>query len=380
MLPLIDELASDLCVSVFSPSFLLAPKALTSSPVHRYRYPVLSLPPPTTTTASHASLTSSSRLVVGTRACARPTTGVGAMADQGGGRGAVGETSVSSFLADIPPVTRYLLLGTLAVTCGSGLGVVSPSVFVLDWQAVFGRFQVWRPFFTLLHQQKLNFNFILKIMYLYQYSKQLEMGAFGGNTADYVAALMYISVGLMLTTAVMPFMVLGPALIAAIVHIWGRHNPTLPVSLYGFVSIPAGYLSFALVGLFFVINGGAIDWISIAGIIVGHAYFFMDSIYPTLPGRGGARPLKTPAWVVSAVERLNAGADAAPRGAPPGRSAGGGGATSAAGRSSFGSSGRDSAATGASRGFSTAGLRSSMAAAAASGGRSWGSGRRLGSD
>lgn len=321
------------------------------------------------------SLTASSPLA----ACVHAAYLVLSMADQGGGggRGAVGETSVSSWLADIPPVTRYLMLGTLAVTCGSGLGVVSPSVFVLDWTAVLGRFHVWRPLFTLLHQQKLNFNFLLKIMYLYQYSRQLEMGAFGGNTADYVAALMYVSLGLLLSTAVTPFMVLGPALISAIVHMWGRHNPTLPVSLYGFVSIPAGYLSFALVALFFVINGGALDWQGIVGILVGHAYFFMDQIYPTLPGRGGARPLKTPSWVVTAVERLNQGGSGQP--AAPRRPGSGAGASSPAGRASFGASGNASAATGATRGFSAAGLRSSVAAATSQG-RSWGSGQRLGSN
>lgn len=305
------------------------------------------------------------------------------MADRGGGgHGAVGETSIGAWLADIPPVTRYLLLGTVAVTCGSGLGVVSPAVYSLDWGYVLRRFHVWRPLFTLLHQQKLNFNFLLKVMYLYQYSKQLELGAFAGNTPDYVAALMYVSLGLWLSTAVTQGVVLGPALVSAIVHLWGRHNPTLPVSLYGFVSIPAGYLSFALVGLFFVINGGALDWQSIVGIIVGHAYFFMDQIYPTLPGRGGARPLKTPAWVVTAVERLNQGAAGGVAGRPTsaGRPGGGGaGTTSPAGRASFGASGAGSSATGASRGFSAAGLRSSVAAAA-SGGRTWGSGQRLGSD
>lgn len=300
------------------------------------------------------------------------------MADRGGGggRGAVGETTISSWLADIPPVTRYLMLGTVAVTCGSALGVVAPSVFVLDWTAVFRRFHVWRPLFTMLHQQTLNFNFLLKMMYLYQYSKQLELGAFG-NTADYVAGLMYISLGLLLCTAVAPFVVLGPALIFAIVHLWGRHNPTVPVSLYGFVSIPAGYLSFALLALSFIINNGAVDWQGVLGIVVGHAYFFMDQIYPTLPGRGGARPLKTPSWVVTAVERLNQRGSGRP--ATPGRPGGGAGASSPAGRSSFGASGNASAATGATRGFSTAGLRSSVAAATGQG-RSWGSGQRLGSN
>ncbi|GAB0497548.1 hypothetical protein MMPV_008883 [Pyropia vietnamensis] len=300
------------------------------------------------------------------------------MSDQGGGgaRGAFGQTSISSWLADIPPVTRYLMLGTFAVTCGSGLGVVSPSVFILNWTAVFGKFHVWRPLFTLLHQQRLNFNFLLKMLYLYQYSRQLELGAYGGNTADYVGALLYVALGLLLSTVLFPFHVLGPALISAIVHIWGRHNPTLPVSLYGFVSIPAGYLSFALVALSFLINDAQVDWQGIVGIVVGHAYFFMDQIYPTLPGRGGARPLKTPSWVVTAVERLNQGWNGQP--ATAGRPVGGAGASSPAGRTSFGSSGNASAATGATRGFSAAGLRSSVASATSQG-RSWGSGQRLGS-
>ncbi|XP_059662675.1 derlin-2.2-like isoform X2 [Cornus florida] len=46
----------------------------------------------------------------------------------------------------------------------------------------------------------------------------------------------------------------------------------------------------------FCVLVGASAWVDVLGMIAGHAYYFLEDVYPRMTGR---RPLKTPSYIRS---------------------------------------------------------------------------------
>lgn len=106
------------------------------------------------------------------------------------------------------------------------------------------------------------------------------------------------------------------ALLLAMTHLWAQFSPEQPMNLYGFITIPAKYLSYALLALDLVQGGGytypyltlfhanvlattgptaAME--GLTGIISAHVYWYLTEVYPRAnPGSILTRYLSTPAW------------------------------------------------------------------------------------
>jgi Derlin-2/3 len=48
-----------------------------------------------------------------------------------------------------------------------------------------------------------------------------------------------------------------------------------------------------------VVLHSVIPWADILGFIVGHLYYYLEDVYPSLPQSQGLRILKTPNWFLS---------------------------------------------------------------------------------
>lgn len=281
-----------------------------------------------------------------------------------------------TFLNDIPPVTRTLVLSTFICTLGGGFGIFPSHWFGLIWPEIIGRFHFWRIISSFAHMGKLGFPFLINMYFLFHYSKQLENGFFLNRTANYCWMLTLVMLITLISSTVIPMYAAGSALLMAIMHLWGRHSPTLTVKMYGFISIPAKYLSLAIIAIDLILSGG-VDTTAVVGLVAGHAYYFLDSVYPTMPS--GKQLISTPPaferFVDAACAALASatGLGAAPAPAAPPRvpSAAGAGAASTIGSMQTGRNGV--AASGARSGITMPSLRG------AAGGYDWGSGQALGS-
>jgi Derlin-2/3 len=300
--------------------------------------------------------------------------------NQNGGEAAargLDDFDFKSFVNDIPPVTRTLLLSTVFCTLGSGFGLLPSYAFGLSWPAIVGRFHFWRLVTSFLHLGRLGFPFLINCYFLFHYSKQLENGFFLGRTANYCWMLTIVAGITLVASLVLPIYAAGPALLMAIMHLWGRHSPTLTVKMYGILAIPAKYLSLAMIGLDLILGGG-IDATAVVGLVAGHAYYFLDSVYPTMPN--GMQLISTPPAFERLVDQVcvalasATGLGAVQPPAPPSqaRRHGPGGTSTVGSIRSAGSS--SAAATGARAGITMPSLR------AAAGGYNWGSGQTLGSN
>lgn len=218
------------------------------------------------------------------------------MADRGGGDGDAGGDTLGSWLRSIPPVTRWWFSGSAVVTVCCGVGLVDPRLVVLDWERVRRGLEVWRvlaPFFLL---GPLGINVVFDLLFIYRYCSMLEQSSFRGRTADFLWMFVCLGGALLLAARfVVPMAALGPALLSAVIHVWSRHFPNMRVTLF-FVTVPAAYLSFALLAMHLLMGGG-INYAGLAGVVCGHLYYFLDSVYPLMPGNQGRKLIRTPHMV-----------------------------------------------------------------------------------
>ena len=143
------------------------------------------------------------------------------------------------------------------------------------------------------------------------------------------------------------------------------------MNLYGFITIPAKYLAYALLGLDLLQGGPSALMEGLTGIISAHVFHYLTEVYPRA-NPGAKRVLDTPAWFARLF-----GVNLANQPAGTERSLGGGVTRIDPPRRQQQAGGGGSASR--SSGSSTA-TATTSAGAARSGGYNWGSGNRLGTE
>lgn len=166
-------------------------------------------------------------------------------------------------------------------------------MFTMNYNAIRDSFQVWRILTCFCFVGMFSFNTLIGLYLLVQFSKQYEKGGpfntgAGGGTADYAFALLFAMVT-MLTTAPLVRMYLMPVspiltnnLIFFVLYIWSKKNPTAQANIWG-IPIPAIYMPFAYLALS-MFMGNPIGYM-LHGIAVGHIYYFLVDVVPTVYGK-----------------------------------------------------------------------------------------------
>jgi Derlin-2/3 len=95
---------------------------------------------------------------------------------------------------------------------------------------------------------------------------------------------------------------LSQSLTFTLTYLWSRRNPSLRMSFLGLFTFNAPYLPWTLIG-FTVVLHSVIPWADMLGFVVGHLYFYLEDVYPSLPLSQGQRVLKTPEWFVNLVQQ-----------------------------------------------------------------------------
>ncbi|KXS22031.1 DER1-domain-containing protein [Gonapodya prolifera JEL478] len=223
-------------------------------------------------------------------------------------------TEAREWFLSLPVVTRTLVALYAGVTLAGNLGIVSPYNLILEREALLRRLQLWRvvtPFFF----DKLGFNFLVNLYFLYKTSLELETELFASRPADYAWFLLLSMGGMLIPGLLVPFYLLSEGLSMAIIYIWSIFNQEKRVSFMFGIQFKALYFPWALLAMDFL-TVGQFPWTKLAGLVVAHAYYFLDRVYPDSPG--GRRVIVTPAFVSAWFPP-----------APPRPAGGGGGGTPA---------------------------------------------------
>lgn len=175
--------------------------------------------------------------------------------------------------------------------------------FVFNLNAIKDGFQIWRVLTCFCYIGSFEFNTLISLYLLVQFSKQYEKGGpfntgAGGGTADYAFALLFAAI-VMLTTAPLVRRYLIPLgsiysknLIYFVLYIWSKRNPTAQANIWG-IPVPAIYLPFAYVALT-MFMGNPIHFM-LHGIAIGHIYYFLVDVVPVVYGKD---VLHTPQFLI----------------------------------------------------------------------------------
>jgi Derlin-2/3 len=199
-------------------------------------------------------------------------------------------SSIEEIYRSIPPVTRTYVTLAVLTTLGCALEVVSPLKLYLSWTRI--PVQPWRLLtnFTFFGPS-ISLDFIFHVFFLARYSRLLEETTFRGRSADYAWFLLVCGTLLTLTAPFVNVLFMGPSLTFAMVYLWSRRNESVSLSFLGLVNFSAPFLPWLL--LLFTVLFGASATVDLLGIAVGHVYYFLSDVYPSLTG---CRLLETPRW------------------------------------------------------------------------------------
>jgi Derlin-2/3 len=207
-----------------------------------------------------------------------------------------GGDSPQDWFYSLPPVTRSLFVGVLALTCGSSFGIINPANLALLWEPIIYKFEIWRLGSDFIYYGGFSFNFLIQLYLLVQYSSRYEVSPFntgaGGTSADF-AWMLCIGVALLsLLGFIFQLVFMGQSLSFMILYVWTRKNPDEQTSIFGF-KVQAFYLPWALLAFNLLIGNPIFKLV--LGIVAGHIYYFLHYVAPNVYGM---TIIKTPAFMV----------------------------------------------------------------------------------
>ncbi|CAM8903154.1 hypothetical protein QQ045_011257 [Rhodiola kirilowii] len=211
--------------------------------------------------------------------------------------------ALEEWYKQMPVITRTYLTATIVTTIGCSLEIITPYNLYLNPKLVFKNYQLWRLITNFLYFRKMDLDFLFHMFFLARYCKLLEENSFRGRTADFFYMLFFgasVLTGIVLVGGMLPYLsetfakiiFLSNSLTFMMVYVWSKQNPYIHMSFLGLFTFTAAYLPWVLLG-FSVLIGNS-PWVDLLGMTAGHAYYFLQEIYPRITGR---RPLRTPSFI-----------------------------------------------------------------------------------
>lgn len=192
------------------------------------------------------------------------------------------------FILELPPVTRAWIAASLLMTALCAMDVITPFHLYYNYHSIFVNGQAWRLVSNFLFFGSSLMDVGFHLYFLVRYSRGLEEGYGRGRSLDFL--FLVVSGGAMLM-AVAPFLrtvyFFGSPLTFMLVYLWSRRNPGMQIALLGLVHFSAPWLPWALLGFSLLLGHDVTS--DALGIAVGHAYFFLEDVWPHLAAARGWR-------------------------------------------------------------------------------------------
>lgn len=205
---------------------------------------------------------------------------------------------VKEWFNSLPLFTRYWFGLSVLFPLIGRFGLINPYYFILHSELLFKHFQIWRPLTALFYYPLTSgagFRFLTNLYFLYNYSIKLENGLFGGRPADYGFLLLFSWINLVIVGLLAELMILMDSMVMVIIYIWCQLNQEVIVTFWFGTQFKAMYLPWVVTVFEFVLSGSF--WPQLAGILVGHLYYFLQYKYPI--DFNGPTLLQTPQFMYS---------------------------------------------------------------------------------
>lgn len=198
-----------------------------------------------------------------------------------------------SWYHEIPPISKIYLTSAVAITTACFLDIVSPLTLYYNYELILNKGQYWRLVTSFLFFGTFSLDFLFHMYFVVRYCRLLEEGPFRGKPADFLVMIIYGAVMMIISTLVFDLFAkikfLGHPLTFMMVYLWARdpENYFIRMSFFGVIQFNAPYLPWMLL-LFSVLIGNPIE-MDLLGIVVGHIYYFLDTVYPQVAAVRGWR-------------------------------------------------------------------------------------------
>ena len=218
--------------------------------------------------------------------------------------------SFDGWLRGVPVITKLLVSGTLLSGILSTFQFMPGHRLLLIWPYVTEQFEIWRLFSTFFFAGSFSFNFVMHLYILYENCRRYESNPFdtggGGTSADFLWLLLSTMSMLLVVSYLFDLYSLSEPILYVVLYTWSRREPDALVNIFGF-RFKAVYLPWVYVALRLLMGGSITS--PLVGIAVGHVYFFLVQIFPTL---FQSTILRTPKFCLSFVQLVSGLTPSAP--------------------------------------------------------------------
>lgn len=193
--------------------------------------------------------------------------------------------------SNLPLITKYFITIIFFVTVLISCNLLNVMYFMLDWNFIYYKMQIWRIFLNIFFVGKFSFSWIFFMSLFVQFSSSLEKNPIFNSPGSYLYFITIQSILLSVISLLFfwptgyPF--LSNSLLFSMIYYWSRKESWTQVSIY-FFTVKGYQLPFALIFLHLIM--GQSLWVDLMGLLSGHVYFFFREI---LPGEGGPNFLQT---------------------------------------------------------------------------------------
>lgn len=181
---------------------------------------------------------------------------------------------------DIPPISRIYFTSAFLTTAGCAMDIISPFNLYYNFDLIFFQGQVWRLFTSFLFFGMFSLHFFFHMYFLVRYCRLLEEGDFRERRANFVLMLLF---GIFTISLIAPFVsanFLGNSLSFMMTYVWGRRNEDVKMSFLGVFTFTAPYLPWVMLAFTIMTRNSLM--MDVMGIIVGHLYYFLEYVYPSV--------------------------------------------------------------------------------------------------
>ncbi|KAJ8599848.1 hypothetical protein CTAYLR_005599 [Chrysophaeum taylorii] len=203
-----------------------------------------------------------------------------------------------SWYAEIPIVSRLYLTASFLTTAACALDLVSPFSLYYDFSLIFRKGQAWRLVSNFFFFGMFSLDFLFHMYFLVRYCRLLEEGEFRGRTQDFVCMLVFGAALMLLAAPFLAVHFLGSSLAFMMVYVWGRRNEHVRMSFLGLFPFTAPYLPWVMLAFSVLLGNPATT--DLVGIACGHAYYYLEYVYPVVAAIRGWTPrriLAAPAFL-----------------------------------------------------------------------------------
>ncbi|RXW16828.1 hypothetical protein EST38_g9016 [Candolleomyces aberdarensis] len=177
-------------------------------------------------------------------------------------------------LKKIPPITRFVCVSTAGTTISVMMQLLDPKLIVYFHPWVWGKFQLWRvpsSFFL----ASTNINFVFEMAMLYRNLNQIETGYFLNKSADLAWQMLFIAGSIIVATRPVGSVIFLHPLLASLTYVSSALAPPgAQTSLMGLVTLPVAYFPYVMVVLDFLMVGPGRAAEAVAGLVVGHMWWW----------------------------------------------------------------------------------------------------------